>query len=115
MLHMFYLDVAKVDMGLHVLRWLYICVASVCLKCFSCFKRVLQVFHLDVAYITVAIHVVASVFSKCFQLFHLDIAYIAVAIQYVASICSKCFTYFRCLLQAFYQCCICYSGYTHML
>ena len=57
MLHMFYLDVVKVDMVLHMLQWLYTCVTSVCFKCFSCFKCMLQVFHLDVAYVAMAIHV----------------------------------------------------------
>jgi hypothetical protein len=29
----------------------YTCVASVCFKCFNYFKRILQVFYLDVAYV----------------------------------------------------------------
>jgi hypothetical protein len=41
MLHIFQLDVVKVD--------LYMYVASVCFKYFSYFKHMLQVFHLDVA------------------------------------------------------------------
>ena len=42
MLHMFHLDVAKVDLVLHMLQWLYTYFASVCFKCFSYFKRMLQ-------------------------------------------------------------------------
>jgi hypothetical protein len=57
MLHMFRLDVAKVDLMLHMLQWLYMCVASIYFKCFSCFKCMLQVFYLDVTYVIVAIHV----------------------------------------------------------
>ena len=57
MLHMFHLDVAKVDLVLHMLQWLYMYVASVCFKCLSCFKYMLQVFYLDIAYVAVAMHV----------------------------------------------------------
>jgi hypothetical protein len=43
---------------LHILHWLYTCVdKSVYFKCFDCFKRMLQVFYLDVAYATVPIHI----------------------------------------------------------
>jgi hypothetical protein len=63
MLYMFHLDIAKVDLVLHMLQWLYTCVASVCFKYFSGFKRMLQVFHLDVA---VTIHVCCQC---AFQLF----------------------------------------------
>jgi hypothetical protein len=42
-------------------------VSSVCLKCFVCFRRMLLVFHLDVAYIY------ASVFIRMLQVFHLDV------------------------------------------
>jgi hypothetical protein len=78
---MFYLDVAKVDL---VLQSIYTYVASVC---FNCFKRMLQVFYLDIAYVGVAIHVCCN--SQCFTrfipmlLFHLDVAYIS-------DICCKC-------------------------
>ena len=49
--------VAKVDLVLHMLQRPYTYAASVCFKCFSCFKRTLQVFYLDVAYVAVAIYV----------------------------------------------------------
>jgi hypothetical protein len=68
MLHMFHLDVVKVDLMLHMLQYLYMYVASVYSKCFICFKRLLQVFYLDVAYVAMAIHLR----YKCiFQTFHL--------------------------------------------
>jgi energy-coupling factor transporter transmembrane protein EcfT len=80
MLHMFHLDVAKVDMVLHILRWLYIYVASVCFKCFNCFKRMLQVFYLDVAYVAMTIHISYKYMFQMFQLFQ----------KYVASVLSRC-------------------------
>jgi DNA-directed RNA polymerase subunit N (RpoN/RPB10) len=43
-----------------MLQWLYAYVVSVCFKCFSCFKRMLQVFYLDVAYVTVHIHMLQA-------------------------------------------------------
>jgi hypothetical protein len=56
-LHVFHLNVAKVDLVLHMLQWLYIYVASVCFRCFSCFRSILQVFYLDVAYVAVVIYI----------------------------------------------------------
>jgi hypothetical protein len=61
--------------------------------CFSCFKRMLQVFHLDVVYVAVAIRICCKCVFQMFQLFHLvvacfhlDVAYVAVAIH----VCCKC-------------------------
>jgi hypothetical protein len=54
---MFYLDIAKLDLVLHTLQCLYMYVASVCFKYFSCFKHMLQVFYLYDAYVAVAKHV----------------------------------------------------------
>jgi hypothetical protein len=66
MLHIFHLDVAKVDLVLHILQWLYTYVASIWFKCLVCFKHMLQVFYLDVAYVALAIHI----YCKCmFQMF----------------------------------------------
>ena len=42
----FYLDVAKVDLGVA-----YMHVTRVRFNCFRCFIRMLQVFYLDVAYV----------------------------------------------------------------
>jgi len=44
MLHVFHLDIVKVDRVLYMLQWLYTYVVGVCFKYFRCFKRVLQVF-----------------------------------------------------------------------
>jgi hypothetical protein len=49
-------------------------VASDYSKCFICFRRMLQVFYLDVAYVAVAIHI----YCKClFQMFHLFRSHVA--------------------------------------
>jgi hypothetical protein len=58
MLHVFILM-------LHMLQWLYTYVSSIWSKCFTCFRRILQVFYLDVAYVAVVIHICC----KC--MFHL--------------------------------------------
>jgi hypothetical protein len=63
-----------------MLQWLYTYVASIHFKCFSCFRSMLQVFYLNVAYVAVAIHIyckrmfsnvssVSDIYcSKCFML-----------------------------------------------
>jgi hypothetical protein len=68
MLHMFNLKVSKVDLLMHMLRWLYMYIASVGFKCFSYFKRMLQVFYLVVAYVVMAIHVCCICIFQIFQL-----------------------------------------------
>ena len=66
MLNVFHLDVAKVDLVLHMLQVLYTYVASVC------FKRMLQVFYLDIPmlqwlYMYVAsVSPVSDLCCKCF-------------------------------------------------
>jgi hypothetical protein len=56
------IGVAKVDRILHMLQWLYTYVASVYFKCFICFfRRMLQVFYLDVAYVS---HICLQVFLE---------------------------------------------------
>jgi hypothetical protein len=69
----------------------------------------LQVFHLDVAYIVVAIHVYCKCVFQMFQLFHLDVACFHLDVHmlqwlytYVASVYFKCFTCFIRMLQVFY-------------
>jgi hypothetical protein len=67
MLRVFYLDVAKVDLD----------VANACCKhIFRCFIRMLQVFHLDVAYVCNSCQVFFTCFCKCFrrlfQVFHMS-------------------------------------------
>jgi hypothetical protein len=58
--YMFQMYVASVFIWM--LHWLYTYVVSVCFKYLSCFKHMLQVFYLDVAYIAVSTYIyVASV------------------------------------------------------
>jgi hypothetical protein len=52
-------------------------VSSLWFKCFRCFRRIFQMFHLDVAYITMAIH---ACFKRVFQMF-----------QMFSDLCCKCF------------------------
>jgi hypothetical protein len=115
----FCIDVAKVDRDVaHVARVF----SSVCPKCFICFRRMLQLFHLDVAKVE---------YFKCFrcfirmlQLFYLDVAYVLQWLQTcfpgVLDECCKCFNCFGRILQVCHRCCKsgfwcckCYSG-THM-
>jgi hypothetical protein len=58
MLQVFYLDVV------YVLQWFssvscifFVSVLDACFKNFNCFKRMLQVLYLDVAYIAAPIHI----------------------------------------------------------
>jgi hypothetical protein len=53
-------------------------VASVCFKYFSYFRRMLQVFYLDITYVAVAIHICCK---RMFQMFHFVLEVF----------CSKCF------------------------
>jgi hypothetical protein len=77
-----------------MLQWLYTYVSnvsavfqmhvvSVCFKCFSYFKRMLQVFYLDVAYIAVTIRICCM---YIFQMFHLFLTYVAASAS-----CYECF------------------------
>jgi uncharacterized integral membrane protein len=60
MLQVFYMDVAKVDSDVAFVAMAIHGVAGVCSKRFICFRRILQVFYLDVAYIA----------SVCFKYFY---------------------------------------------
>jgi hypothetical protein len=96
-------SIAYVAMAIHgYTRVLYVYVLNVS-------KHVLEVFHLDVAYVTVAIHVCCKCVFKCFSCFswmlHVFIWMLPMLqwlYTYVASVCFKCFTYFRRMLQVFY-------------
>jgi hypothetical protein len=74
----------------HVALKVYI--ANVCVKCFRCSRRVLQVFHKgvakvdqDVAYVAMAIHVCC----KClFKMFHLLPTYVACVLSTCCICCS---------------------------
>jgi hypothetical protein len=79
MLQLFHLD-CKSRSGCCI----YMHVASVCYKCFMCFIRTLQVFHLDVAYVCNDF----QVFPRCFAS--------------VSDVCCKCFSCFRHMLQVFH-------------
>jgi hypothetical protein len=57
MLHMFYLDVAKLDLVLHMLQWLCTYVAKCMFLLFQPFQTYVQVFYQDVVCIALAIHV----------------------------------------------------------
>jgi hypothetical protein len=62
MLQLFYLNVTKVDLDVAYVFNGYTCISSVSdnqtyvCKCFSCFRRMLQVFHLDVAKVVLVLH-----------------------------------------------------------
>jgi hypothetical protein len=56
-------------------------VATTCFKCFSCFIHMLQVFHLDVAYVLQWLHTYFLSFFWCFAS--------------VSDVCRKCFSCFR--------------------
>jgi hypothetical protein len=50
-----------------MLQWLYTYVVRVCLKYFICFKRILQVFYLNIAYVVMATlqMYVPNILSEC--------------------------------------------------
>jgi hypothetical protein len=108
LLHVFYLDVAKFDLVLHMLQWLYTYVSNVCFECFSYFIRILQVFlsrccicysgytHMLQAYVSPVLDICCS---KCFMLQVFSLA--GVRSGRIRSVPSEC--------------CICCNGYTCML
>jgi hypothetical protein len=64
MLQVFYLDIAKLDLDVacicnefQVFSCVFAGVSDVCCKCFNCFERMLQVFHLVVAKVDLVLHV----------------------------------------------------------
>jgi hypothetical protein len=65
----FQLYVIKIEM-LHMLKRLYMYVLSVCSKRFICFRRMLQLFHLDVAKLDWDV----AYICKCFMCFHMYVA-----------------------------------------
>jgi hypothetical protein len=95
---------------LHMLHWLYMYVSSVCFKCCSYFKRILQVFYLDVALQVYVSNVltISNVYCKCFiwMLHILQCPY-----TYVANVCCKCFICFGHMLQQmFYVASVSWAG-----
>jgi hypothetical protein len=134
---MFYLDVAKLDLVLHMLQCLYTYVASVCFECFSCFHMyivsVLSVCCIccgGYTHVTSVCFLVSDVCcSKCFMLQVFSLAdagsgrmrsvfiWMLHVLQWLYTYFAKCM--FQ-LLQAYvasilFGCCICCSGHIHIL
>jgi hypothetical protein len=117
MSQVFHVDVAKVDRNIaYVLQWVYMYVASVCSKCFGCFRRMLHVFYLGVAYVSHLcckcfirmLHIFSHIYMM--QVFHLDVAYVLqwlhTCFPHVSNVRCKCFNCFRRMLQMFSsRCC----------
>ena len=91
MFHMFQTYVASVSSRCCKSRsgyCIYIHVKSLRFKCFRCFIRMLQVFHLDVVYVLQLLHMCFSSFFWCFVS--------------VSDVCCKCFSCFGRILQVFF-------------
>jgi NO-binding membrane sensor protein with MHYT domain len=83
----------------------------------------LQVFYLDITYVALAIHICCKcmfqrfqLFQSLLQVFYLDVTYVALAIH----VCCKFMFQMIRLFQTYVvgvlsRCCICYTGYTHIL
>ena len=95
-----------------MLQWLYIYVSSLGSKCFICFRRMVQVLHLDVTKVDLDI----AYICKYFKYFHtyvisVFICMFAMATHVVSSflwcfasvsdVCCKCFNCFGRMLQMF--------------
>jgi hypothetical protein len=80
-------DVAKIDRDMHMLQWLYTYVSSVCSKCFTCFRRILQVFDLDIAKADLDVAYVCNGYTHILQVYVLNILFFH---TYVASVSSGC-------------------------
>jgi hypothetical protein len=81
---------------LHILQWLYVYVASVFLKCFSCLVWM--------SYVAVVIHAcilhvyfpnVSSVSDICCKMFYLNVAYVTVVIHICCKRMFNCLTLFQ--------------------
>jgi hypothetical protein len=59
-------------------------------KCFGYFKRMLQVFYLDVAYVAAAIHGCYKCMFQMFQLFQMYVASVLLDVAYVAMVIRIC-------------------------
>ena len=106
MLHMFPLNVSKVDLLIYMLWWLYTYVTSVGFKCFSYFKRMLQGFYLDVAYVAMAIHVCCKCIFQMFQLFFGSTLQVYVSnVSVISDICCKYFIWMSHMLRCLHICC----------
>jgi hypothetical protein len=112
---MFHLDVGNVDLMLHMLQWLYTCVASIvsnvsavsivcykCCICYSCYTRMLQVCFPNVSTILSECCMFSSrgciscsVYTRMLQVYVLNISPIS-------DVCCKCFIWILHMLQWLY-------------
>jgi hypothetical protein len=87
MFQVFHLYVEKVDMGCCICCNDYIAWCKPMFQVFQVFRRMFQVFHLEVAYVAMVIHACFKCFG-CFrrmlQVFHLDVAKVDLDIAYAA-------------------------------
>jgi hypothetical protein len=83
MLHVFHLDVAKVDLMLHMLQLVCTYVASVGFNISAVLEVCCEYFYLYIAYVAVAIHIC---YMTMFQIFHMFQTYVATSAS-----CFKCF------------------------
>jgi hypothetical protein len=94
MFHVFQMYVAYISTGCCKSRFGVAMTIHIYCKCmfqFRCFKRMLQVFYLDIAYVALTIHVCCKYMFQMFQLFQ----------TYVASVLSRYFIYctdYTCML-----------------
>jgi hypothetical protein len=98
------IDVAKVDRDVAHVAMAIVYVSSVCSKCFICFIRMLQVFHLDAAKIDQDV----AYICKCFKCFHMYGASVFIYMLQYLQWLHTCFhvflvfyKYFRRMLQVF--------------
>jgi hypothetical protein len=87
-----------------MLQWLYIYIASVCSKCFSCFIRMLNVFYGSVAYV---LHLYCKFHSNVVYVSHIicNVTYVLqwlhMCFPRVSDVCCRCFNCFRRILHMF--------------
>jgi hypothetical protein len=96
-----------------MLQWLYTYVSSVGSKCFTCFRRMLQVFHRDVAKVYLDVAYICEYFkffirmlqlfsSGCLQWLHTLVSSFFWCFASVSDVCCKCrCNCFGCMLQVF--------------
>jgi hypothetical protein len=62
----FYIGVTKIDRDVACVAMVYTYVSIVCSNCFICLRRMLQVFHLDIAKVDLNVAYICMVASLCF-------------------------------------------------
>jgi hypothetical protein len=107
----FHMHVARVSCGCCICCHGYIHMLQVyCFKCFSCFRRMLHVFYVVLRMFHTYVVSVSSGCGICFtymlQVFHLDVAYVLqwlrTCFSGVSDVCCKCFNCFVYMLQLFH-------------